>query len=396
MSPESNEPQLETVAVMRPWIGAEEAAAATDAIMSGWVGQGPRVTAFEEAFARRVGGHAAVALSSCTAALQLALLAAGIGPGDEVVIPSMSFIAAANVVRHVGATPVFGDVDAATLNMTPATIEAVCSSATRAVILVHQVGTPADIDAVRALCDARSYILIEDAACAIGSVYKGQPVGAHSDLVAFSFHPRKIITTGEGGMLVVGRDDWATTTRRLREHGMSVSAAERHARRDVVLESYDMVGHNFRMTDVQAAIGIVQLGRLDAIIARRRELAHRYQEHLREVPGIVRTIDDPPWGLTNYQSFWIELGDDFPMSRDGLLRFFMERAISGRRGVMAAHVEPAYADLPLRAPLPVTEHQTDATIVLPMFHDMTLEQQDRVIDAVREAAGVASASSRPA
>jgi dTDP-4-amino-4,6-dideoxygalactose transaminase len=372
------------IPVMRPWLGEEEAAAAAAAVSSGWVAQGPRVAEFEKAFAASVGTAHAVAVSSCTTALHLALVAAGIGPGDEVVVPSLSFIATANAPRYVGATPVFADVDETTQNLTPATVEPCLTERTRAVILVDQAGVPADLDAMRALCDPRGILVVEDAACAAGSVYRDRPAGAGAALAAFSFHPRKLLTTGEGGMLVTPDEDVAARLRRLREHGMNVSAAARHESSQPVIERYLEVGFNFRMTDVQAAIGLVQLAKLGRLVARRRELADRYQRLLKFITN-VRTITDPPYGTTNYQSFWVVLPDDFPVSRDGLLRRLADAGVSARRGIMAAHLEPACQDL-AHAALPVTERLTAQSLILPLFHDLTEAEQDTVVSAIAAAA----------
>jgi len=372
------------IPVMRPWLGAEEAAAAAEAVSSGWVAQGPRVAAFEQAFAAHIGASHGVALSSCTTALHLALVAAGIGAGDEVIVPSLSFIATANGARYVGGVPVFADVDGTTQNLTPATVEPCLTPRTRAVILVDQAGVPADLDAMRALCEPRGIAVIEDAACAVGSVYRGRPAGARAHLAAFSFHPRKLLTTGEGGMLVTSDADVAARLRRLREHGMDVSAADRHVSRKPVIERYLEVGFNFRMTDIQAAIGLVQLGKLGQMIARRRALASRYQESLAAIGGIT-TAADPDYGTTNYQSFWVLLPDDFPVSRDELMRRMAEAGASARRGIMAAHLEPAYADVAHR-PLPVTERLTARSLILPLFHDMTEAEQDLVISVIAAAA----------
>lgn len=371
------------IPVIRPWLGAEEAAAAAAAVSSGWVAQGPRVAEFEEAFASAVGAAHAVAVSSGTAALHLALVAAGIGPGDEVVVPSLSFIATANAPRYVSAAPVFADVDEATQNLTPATVEPCLTPRTRAVLLVDQAGVPADLDAMLALCEPRGITVVEDAACAVGSVYRGQPVGARAGLAAFSFHPRKLLTTGEGGMLVTPDSDAAARLRRLREHGMDLSSAARHASRQPVIEHYTELGFNFRMTDIQAAIGLVQLGKLGKLIARRRMLAQRYQQLLKGIPG-VRTITDPPYGTTNYQSFWVLLPEDFPVSRDELLSRLAEAGVSARRGIMAAHLEPAYHGLP-HGPLPVTERLTARTLILPLFHDLTEPAQDVVVSVIAAA-----------
>jgi len=381
-----------TIPVMRPWLGEEEAQAAAAAVASGWVAQGPRVAQFEAAFAEALGAAHAVAVSSCTTALHLALIAAGIGPGDEVVAPSLSFIATMNAARYVGADPVFADVDPATLNLVPTTIEPRLTGKTRAVIVADQAGVPADLDAIRALCEPRGVAVIEDAACAAGAVYRGRPAGATASLATFSFHPRKLLTTGEGGMITTPDADVAARLRRLREHGMSVGAAERHASQQPVIERYLEVGYNYRMTDVQAAIGLVQLAKLGRQIERRRELAARYQELLADIPGLV-TVRDPRYGTTNYQSFWVQLPDGFPVSRDDLLRMLADAGVSARRGIMAAHLEPAYAGF-MCPPLPVTERVTAGSLILPLFHELTEEEQDLVVSVVHAAAGLREPAGR--
>lgn len=375
---------MERINVMKPWLGAEEIDAVADALRSGWIAQGPRVAEFEAAFARSMSVDHAVALSSCTAALHLALVVAGIGPGDDVVVPSLSFVATANAVVYVGARPVFADVEPATGNVTAASIEAAWTPATRAVIAVDQGGVPVDLDPIRALCDRTGAVLVEDAACGAGSRYRGRPVGAGADVAVWSFHPRKILTTGEGGMLTTNRPEWAERVRRLREHGMNVGAAERHRSTLPVAERYVEVGYNYRMTDLQAAVGLVQLRKLDAVIARRRELAAVYQEQLAAVPGL-RCVGDPAHGTGNFQSFWVEVGPDYPMERDQLLEKLAAADVSARRGIMAAHRHPAYADRDFgSADLAVTERLTDHTLILPLFHEMTDDEQRRVVDEVRQ------------
>jgi dTDP-4-amino-4,6-dideoxygalactose transaminase len=383
-----------TIPVMRPWFGAEEATAAATTVASGWVAQGPRVAAFEHAFATAVGARHAVALSSCTAALHLALIAAAIRPGDEVIVPSLSFIATANAVTYVGAQPVFADVDARTLNLTPATVAPCLTARTRAVILVDQAGVPADLDRMVAMCDPRGIAVIEDAACAIGSTYRGQPAGAGARLAAFSLHPRKVITTGEGGMLVTPDATLADRLRRLREHGMDVSATQRHASRQPVIEHYTEPGFNYRMTDVQAAIGLVQLAKLDQIVARRRALGRRYQQALADIPGLT-TITDPDYGRTNFQSFWILLPPGFPVSRYELLGLLGSAGVAARRGIMAAHAEPAYAGHG-HARLPVTERLSSSSVILPLFHEMTEAEQDHVVAVIGAAARRAAPPTGPA
>jgi dTDP-4-amino-4,6-dideoxygalactose transaminase len=369
------------IPVIRPWLGEEEAEAAAAAVRSGWVAQGPRVAEFERGFAAHVQAGHGVAVSSCTTALHLGLHVLGVGPGDEVVVPSFSFIATANAVRYAGATPVFADVDPLTGNMTPQTVEAVAGPRTRAVIGVHQGGVPFDVAAMARLCDRLGASMLEDAACAAGSTYRGKPVGAGGGLAAWSFHPRKLLTTGEGGMLTTGDTALAARMRRLREHGMTASAADRHRSATVVLEEYDEVGFNYRMTDIQAAIGLVQLAKLDRVVARRRELAARYHEALAPIEGL-RMVADPEHGTTNYQSFWVVLPDGFAGTNIDVLAALSERGVSARRGIMASHLEPAYRGV--AADLPVTEHLTRRSVILPLFHQMTLDEQDTVVAALTE------------
>ncbi|HEY9393974.1 MAG TPA: DegT/DnrJ/EryC1/StrS family aminotransferase, partial [Nocardioides sp.] len=323
----------------------------------------------------------AVATSSCTTALHLALVVAGVSPGDDVVVPSFSFIATANAAVYVGARPVFADVSPVTGNLTAETVREALTPRTTAVIVVDQGGVPVDLDAIRKVCDPRDIMVIEDAACGAGSTYRGRPVGAGAEIAAWSFHPRKILTTGEGGMLTTSRADLAERARRLREHAMSVSAADRHASLVSPPESYDEVGFNFRMTDLQAAVGLVQLSRLPEVVTRRRELAAVYAKSVAEIGGL-RAVADPAWGTSNFQSFWIEVGSPYRLDREGLLSALAEAGISARRGIMASHRQPAYASPSLS--LPATEHLTDNTLILPLFHQISDSEQARVIDVLRQ------------
>jgi len=380
---------MATIPVARPTLGEEEAAAARRAILSGWVVQGPEVEAFEKEFAAAVGALQAVACSSGTAALHLALLALDLGPGDEVITVSSSFIATANAVRYVGATPVFVDVEAGTGNMDPGLIAAAITPRTRAILAVHQLGMPCDMGRILPLAREHNLLVVEDAACAVGSeisLEEGtwEPIGRpRGDLATFSFHPRKIITTGDGGM-ITGRDP-AVMPRlaRLRTHAMSLSTAERHGAGKVVFEEYLEVGYNYRLSDIQGAVGREQLKRLPGLIARRRRLAARYREILSGLPKVDLPME-PAWARSNWQSFWITLTRECPQSQVEVMQALLARGIHTRRGVMCAHREPAYRDLALRQPLPVSEYLQDHSIILPLYPEMTDAELERVTAALRE------------
>src|SRR5690606_16211209 len=290
---------LAPLPIARPFVGSEEADAARRPVLSGWLTQGPEVAAFEAEFAALVGAAHACAVSSCTTALHLALRAAGVGPGDEVVTVSHSFIATASSVRYCGAVPVFVDIDPATYNIDPALVEAAITPKTKAILCVHQIGMPCDLPALVAVARKHGLRLVEDAACAIGSEIRidgrWEPIGRpHDDIACFSFHPRKVITTGDGGMLTTNDAEYDRLFRLWRQHGMSVPDTVRHGSRSVIFESYPVLGYNYRMTDVQAAVGREQLKRLPDIIARRRALAHRYRERLTGIPGVSPPVE-PEW-----------------------------------------------------------------------------------------------------
>lgn len=377
-------PLAKMIPVARPYMGQEEEHAVVDALRSGWITQGPRVAEFERNFADYIGCQHAVAVSSCTTALHLAMVVCGIGPGDEVICPSLSFIATANSIAYTGATPIFCDIDADTYNIDPAHIEQCITPRTKAILVVHQIGLPADMSSILSVADAHGLIVIEDAACAIGSEYNGHLIGSPLGLMAcFSFHPRKVLTTGEGGMITTNDANLAQRLRQLRQHAMSLSDVARHNAKQVTSESYPEVGYNFRMTDLQAAIGIVQLNRLPEFLERRRYLAGRYDQALRSL-NWLQTPFVPANCLTNYQSYMVRLRGSAGEARDEIMQKLLEKNISTRRAIMAIHREPPYRADRWEASLPCTNAVTETGLILPLYHDMSETEQDCVIESLYE------------
>ena len=371
------------IPIARPVLGEREVEAARRAILSGWVTQGPEVEAFEHEFAGAVCAPYACALSSGTAALHVALLAVGVRPGDEVVTVSYSYIATANAVRHAGAVPVFVDVAPGTPNIDPAKVGEALTAKTRAIVAVHQMGMPCELAALARLAKQTGIPLVEDAACAAGSETSTadgwQPIGASlGDIACFSFHPRKLVTTGDGGMVTSQRADLDAQCRLLRQHGMNVSDRVRHMSAQPLAEEHVILGYNYRMTDVQAAIGRVQLTRLPQMVARRRILADRYRSSLAGLGVDLPRV--PASARPNWQTFWIEL--PIGCDRDAVIRHMRAAGIATRRGIRCAHHEPAYRIEPWRAGpggLPESERLERSVLILPLYPQMTDAEQDEVI-----------------
>ncbi len=373
------EGDAEPIAFARPYFGQEEAEAAAAVVASGWVVGGPRLVEFEERFAAACGVRCAVGVSNWTAGAFLVLHGWGIGPGDEVIVPSLTFIASVNVIRHCGATPVFADINAETFNVDPADVERKITPRTRALLPVDQLGLPCDIDAINALARRHRLHVLDDAACAFATGNRGRPVGSLAEVTVFSLHARKIITTGEGGMIVTDDQAFAERLRRLRHQGMSLSDHARHGMPPTAFETYPEIGYNHRITDIQAAIGLRQLDRVPDILVRRSAIAGRYgaalSGHNFLIPPMVPDGLEPNW-----QTYQISLGCEAPLSRNEVMERLFDLGVPTRRGVMASHLEAPYRGT--GDELPITEAVAAATLQLPMHPALTARQQDRVVEAL--------------
>jgi perosamine synthetase len=367
------------IPIAKPYLTKKEAKAAYDTILTGWITQGPRVAEFEEKFAVYTGARYAVAVSNCTTALHLALIVAGVGKDDEVICPSMSYIATANAIKYVNAKPVFAEINPENYNLDLTDTERRITSKTKAILLVHQIGMPADIDAFQALANKYNLKLIEDAACAAGSAYKDKKIGSHSDLVCFSLHPRKVISTGDGGFITTNNEEHYKRLKLLRQHGMSVNDRVRHESAKIIFEDHVEVGYNYRLTDIQAAVGLQQLEKLDWIVNKRRKIAKKYNNAFKNI-SCIRIPREKKGYFSNYQSYSIYLKDECKVNRNELMQKMLDAGISTRRGIMTSHRETAYKDECAGISLPVSEKACDRSIILPLYIPMKDEDIQKVIN----------------
>ncbi len=373
----------------RPDLTDAEIDAVVESLRSGWLTYGPRSQAFEEAFRKAAGSEHAVAVTSCTAALHLALIAAGIGPGDEVITTPLTFAATANVIVHAGATPVLADIAADDMEIDPAAVARKITARTRAILPVHYAGQPCRMDELLAVARPNGIRVIEDAAHAAGATYKGRPAGALGDAAAFSFYAIKNMTTGEGGMLTTNDAELADKVRVLRAHGLSADAWKRYSATGTATYDVTLPGFNYRLTDFQAALGLVQLGRLEAMNAERTALAERYNRGLAPVEA-VETPFIRPEVKTNWHLYPLRLRlERLTISRDEFVQALKERGIQTSLHYMPLHYYTYYREGFgfQRGDYPVAEETYERLISLPLYPTMTEADVDRVVAAVEAIGG---------
>jgi perosamine synthetase len=371
-----------------PAFDEAEVALLRDCLDSGWVTQGPLTERFERLVAERHDARFAFAMTSCTAALHLAMMALDIGPGDEVIVPAFTWVTSAHAAEYVGARPVFVDVSTETYNIDPARIEAAITPRTRAVLAVHLFGLGAPMAEILDVAQRHELAVIEDAACAIGTTYHGRPVGTLGDIGCFSFHPRKIVTTGEGGMATTDREDLADRLRSLRNHGATgLPPASQEPHGPWTMATFDRLGFNLRFSDIQAAVGVAQMGKLDRLLRERRARAERYSALLAEIQQLALPGGTGEATGHTYQSYVVRIVDGDRERRNDVMRHLAVQEIETRPGTHAVHRLGFYAKKYGYRPadFPNGLLCVDTTITLPIFPGMTDDDQDKVVDAVVDA-----------